>query len=103
MVELLVLASLAFAALVVFVVLASVFGILLSIATLPFRILGWLFKGLAMLVALPFVAVFGLLALVVLGAGALMFFVPFLPLALLALAAWWLVRRTRRSAASVTG
>ncbi|MEK7824173.1 MAG: hypothetical protein AAB290_03935 [Candidatus Eisenbacteria bacterium] len=103
MAELLVLGALAFAAVVVFAVLASVFGLVLWLVFLPFRILGWMIKGLALLVALPFVAVFGVVALVALGAGMLMFLLPFLPLALLALGAWWLVRRTRRSAASVTG
>lgn len=99
--ELLVLGSLAFAAVVVFAVLASVFGLVLWLVFLPFRIMGWLIKGIALLVALPFVAVFGVVALVALGAGMLMFMLPFLPFALLALSAWWLVRRTRRPAASV--
>jgi hypothetical protein len=102
-VELLVLGSLAFAMVVVFAVLASVFGLVLWLVFLPFRILGWLIKGVALLVALPFVAVFGVVAFVALGAGMLMFLLPFLPFALLVLGAWWLVRRTQRSAASVTG
>jgi len=101
-VEFLVLGSLAFAAVVVFAALASVFGLVLWLVFLPFRMLGWLLKGFTLLLALPFVAVFGVVAFVALGAGMLMFLVPFLPIALLALGAWWLVRRTRHSTASVT-
>lgn len=101
MVEILVLGVFALTALFIFAVLASVFGVVMWAILLPFRILGWMLKGAAFLLAVPFVAVFGLVAFLVLGAGMLVFFVPFLPLALIALAAWWLVRRNRRSAASV--
>ncbi len=97
MVEFMVLAALAFTVFIVFSVLASV----LWFVFLPFRILGWVLKGLACLVALPFVAIFGVLAFLVLGAGMLVFFVPFLPFALIALGAWWLVRRNRRATATV--
>jgi hypothetical protein len=100
-VELVVLAALAFTAVVVFGVLASVFGLVMWLVFLPFRIIGWLFHGLALLLALPFVAIFGVIAAVALGAGMLMFLIPFFPIALLALGAWWLVRRNRRSAATV--
>jgi hypothetical protein len=101
-VELLVLGTLAVAAFVVLAVLASVFGFVMWLIFLPFRIIGWLFHGLALLVALPFLAVFGVVAFVVFGAGMLMFLLPFVPLALLAAGAWWLVRRNQRSAAAVT-
>ena len=101
MVELLVLGALAFAAVVVFGVVASVFGLAIWLITLPFRIVGWLFHGLALLFALPFLAAFGVIALVVLGAGMVMFLVPLLPFVLIGLGAWWLVRRNQRSAASV--
>jgi hypothetical protein len=102
-VEFLVLGSLALAAVVVFAVLASVFGLVMWLIFLPFRMLGWLLQGAAVLLALPFVAIFGVVAFVALGAGMLMFLLPFLPFALLALGAWWLVRRTRRSATTVAG
>ena len=98
MIEFLVLGALAFAAFVVFAVLGSVFWLVF----LPFRIMGWILKGLALLVALPFVALFGVVAFLALGAGMLMFLIPFVPFVLLAFGAWWLVKRTRRSAASVT-
>ncbi len=102
MVELLVLGALAFAAVVFFTVLASVFGLVLWLVFLPFRIVGWLLHGIGLLLALPFLAVFGVVAFVVAGAGFLMFLLPFLPIALIALGAVWLVRRNRRSAATVT-
>lgn len=101
MVELLVLGALAFAAVVVFGVLASVFGLVMWLIFLPFRIAGWLFHGIALLFALPFAAVFGVIAMLALGAGMLMFLVPFLPFALIVWGAWWLVRRNQRSAATV--
>lgn len=102
MVELLTFAVLAFAAVVVLTVLASVFGMVLWLVTLPFHFLGWIMKGFGLLLAIPFVAIFGVVAFVILGAGMLMFLLPLLPFALLVWGAWWLVRRTGRSAASVT-
>jgi len=101
LVELLVLGALAFAAVAVFGVLASVFGLVMWLIFLPFRIMGWLFHGIALLFALPFVAIFGVIAMVVLGAGLLMFLIPFFPIALIALGAWWLVRRNQRSATTI--
>ena len=102
MVELVVLLTLAFAAIVVFGVLASVFGMVLWLVLLPFRIIGWLLHGVAFLFALPFVAIFGVIALLVMGGAALMFLVPFFPILLIALGAVWLVRRNQRSAAAAT-
>ena len=101
MVEFLILASLALAVIVVFGVVASVFGLVLWLIFLPFRIMGWIFKGFALLLAVPFVAVFGVIAFLVFGAGMLVFLFPLLPIALLAVLAWWLVRRNRQSAATV--
>ena len=101
-VELLVLGTLAFAAIVIFAVLASVFGVVMWLVFLPFRIVGWLFHLFGALLAIPFVLAFGVVAVVALGAGMSMFVIPFLPIALIALGAWWLVRRNRRSAQTVT-
>ena len=100
--ELLVLGALALAAFIVFAILAWVFGLVVWLVFLPFRILGWMFKAVTFLLAIPFLAIFGLVALLVFGAGMLMFLLPVLPLALLALGAWWLVRRSQRSAAAAT-
>lgn len=96
--ELLVLAALAFAALVVFGVLASVFSVVMGLIALPFRIVGWLFHGALALLAIPFVIVFAILGVVVFGAGLLFVLVPALPIVALACFAWWLVRRNQRHA-----
>lgn len=101
MVELLILGALAFAAIVVFGVLASVFGMVMWLIFLPFRIIGWLFSAVAFLLAIPFVAVFGVIALLVFGGAMLMFLVPFFPIVLLVLGAVWLVRRNQRAAEAV--
>ena len=101
MVELLILGALAFSAIVVFGVLASVFGLVMWLIFLPFRIIGWLFSAVAFLFAIPFVAAFGVIALLVFGGAMLMFLVPFLPIVLLVLGAVWLVRRNQRAAAAV--
>jgi hypothetical protein len=99
-VEILVLGVLALTAVFFFTVLTSVLGMVLWAIFLPFKILGWMLKGAALLLAIPFIAVFGLVAFLVLGAGMLVFFVPFLPFVLIALGAWWLVGRKRGSTAS---
>jgi hypothetical protein len=101
-VELLVLGSLAFAAFVVLSVVASVFGLVMWLVALPFRILGWVFSGALMLLAVPFVLVFAVLGVVIFGAGLLFFLLPALPIVLLAWGAWWLVKRNQRSAATAT-
>ncbi|MBI1797821.1 MAG: hypothetical protein HY076_08075 [Candidatus Eisenbacteria bacterium] len=102
MIAFMVLAALAFAAVVVFSVLASVFGLVFHLVFLPFRLVAWALKGLALVLVLPFVALFGVIAFVALGAGMLMFLFPVIPFALIALGAWWLVRRRHHPAASAT-
>jgi hypothetical protein len=92
-VELVVLAALGFAALVV--VSALMAGAWLVF--LPFRLLGWIFKGLGLLLFLPLMLVFGVLGVAVFGFGAVMFLVPVLPFALLV---WILWRTLRRPAVS---
>ena len=101
--EFLVLGVLAFSALLVLAVLGSVFGMVMWLLFLPFRIIGWLLHIAGFLLAIPFVLVFGLIALLALGAGVLMFLVPLFPLALLIAGAIWLVRRNRRSVHSAPG
>lgn len=93
MVELVVVAALGFAALVV--VSALMAGAWLVF--LPFRLLGWIFKGLGLLLFLPLLLIFGVLGVVVFGFGAVMFLVPVLPFALLV---WILWRTLRRPAVS---
>jgi hypothetical protein len=79
------------------------FSLLLWLVFLPFRILGLVFKGVAALLAIPFILLAGLFGLVLFGLGALAFIVPvivipFLPFALIAWGIWWLVRRARSTA-----
>jgi hypothetical protein len=98
--ELLVLAALAFAAVVVFGVLASVFSIVLGLIALPFRIIGWLLHGALALLAIPFLIVFAIVGVLVFGAGMLFMLVPALPIVALGFLAIWLVRRNQRHAAA---
>jgi hypothetical protein len=61
---------------------------------MPFRLLGWVFKGFAGLLMLPFILIACLLGAVLFGVGILMFSVPVLPFALIALFfMWWFRRR----------
>jgi len=91
-VELVVMAGLAFAALVVVGVLISAFSIVGWFLWLPFRVLGWALKFVGLVIALPFIVSacllggFGML----LGAGVL--FRPLLPLIAFVAVLWWLVR-----------
>jgi hypothetical protein len=101
-VELLVLAALGFAALVVLGVLASVASMVWWMIALPFTLLRWTFKLLAALFVLPFILLFGLLGVAVFGAGALVFFVlPALPFIAIVWVIWALMKR--RHPAPVTG
>lgn len=102
MFELVVLAALALAAAIIFGVLLSLGSLLFGLITLPFTLLGLVFRGLGVLLALPFLLVFGLIGVALFGAGVLVFFVPALPVLLLIAIAVWLVRRTGRGARSTT-
>ena len=94
MVELLVLAALGFAALVVVGTLATT----LSLVFLPFRIMGWMIKGLGLVLMLPVMLLFGFLGFLIFGFGLVVFLVPLVPFALLVFLVWRLVRRPRSSA-----
>lgn len=97
MIELLVLGGLAVAAMVVLGVLATVGALIGGLVLLPFRILGWVLRGLLMgvvglVVGLPLLivgVVVGGLGLV-LGAGFLL--VPLFPLLALGALVWWLLK-----------
>jgi hypothetical protein len=100
-IELFVLGALAFAALIVIGTLVSVFSLVGWFLWLPFKIIGWLFKGMAMLIALPFL----LLAAVLGGFGLLLsvgvLFIPLLlPFAMIGAFIWWLFRRRTAPAAA---
>lgn len=93
MFELIVFAGLAFATLIVVGVLISVFSVVGWFLWLPFKILGWVLRGIGLLVALPFILIafalggFGML----LGAGVLA--LPLLPLAAVGALVWWFFHR----------
>ncbi len=99
MLELVVLGVLGMAALLVFGVLAAVAAFVWWIVVLPFKLLGLVFRGAAVLLALPFLLIAGFIGLLVFGAGVLAFMMPALPLVLLILGVVWLVRRRSRSTA----
>jgi hypothetical protein len=93
-VELIVMAALGFAALVVLGTLMAGAWLLF----LPFRLLGWIVKGVGMILFLPLILLFGLVGVLIFGVGALFFMAPFLPFALLAFVLWRLMRRPRSTA-----
>ena len=95
MIELIVMAAVAFAALLVVGVLAA--GI--SLIFLPFQIMGWIFKGLGLLLFIPLMLAFAFVGVMVFGVGLLFFLVPFVPLILVV---WLLWRALRRPAAPLS-
>ena len=98
MVELVVLAAFAFVALIMVGALLSVFSVVGWFLWLPFKIIGWAFRLVGLLFALPFILIacvlggFGLL----LGAGFMV--VPLLPLLAVGAIAFWLFRDRSRHA-----
>jgi len=92
-VELFVFAGLAFAALIVVGVLISVFSVVGWFLWLPFKMIGWMLRGIGLLIALPFILLalllggFGLM----LGAGVLV--LPLFPLAVVGAILWALFHR----------
>lgn len=101
MIELVVLGVLAFCAFVVFGALFAAASMVGWILVLPFRMLGLLFRGVGLLVGLPLLLIALTVGGLVLGLGAVLAFVPLLPIALLAAAVVWLVRRAARRPAHV--
>lgn len=95
MIELIVMAAVAFAALLVVGALAA--G--LSLIFLPFQIMGWIFKGLGLLLFIPLMLAFAFVGVLVFGVGLLFFLVPFVPLILVV---WLLWRALRRPAAPLS-
>jgi len=100
-IELVVLGVLAFCAFVVFGALFCAASMVGWILVLPFRLVGWLFRGLGLLVALPLFIIVMVVGALVLGVGAVIAFVPIIPIVLLALGVAWLVRRVVQRPAHV--
>ena len=97
-VELVVIAALAFCAIVVIGTLVAAASLLGWLISLPFRLFGLALRGLGLLVGLPFLIVGAVLAVVFFGVGALLALLPLAPLALLVLGIVWLVRHSARRA-----
>jgi len=77
-------------------VVAGGVAMALWLVFLPFRILGWAFKAIGFLLALPFLLIFGLIGVVLFGVGALVFVIPFAPFLLLSWLVWrWMRGRPR--------
>ena len=102
MLELFVIGVLVFVGLALFGALWAVASLILWVLLLPFKLLGLVFRGLAFLLVLPFLAVAGVLGALFFGAGMLLFFIPALPLVLIALGVWWLLKRRAHPAAHAT-
>jgi hypothetical protein len=97
-VELFVIAGLAFAALIVIGVLLSVFSVVGWFLWLPFKIIGWMFRFVGLLFALPFILIAGCLGGFALLLGAGFMVLPLLPLAAFGALVWWLFRDRHRPA-----
>jgi hypothetical protein len=97
-VELVVGGALLFAALVFLGVFGFMVSLFFTLFVLPFQLLGLLFKGFAGLLLLPILLVLGFVGLMVFAAGVIGLFTPLLPLVLIGLGVWWLVKRERRAA-----
>jgi hypothetical protein len=78
----------------------AVASLICSALFLPFKLLGLVFKGFALLLTLPFLLLAAILAAAVFGVGVFAFLLPALPFVLLVLAIVWLARRGRSSAVS---
>jgi hypothetical protein len=100
--ELLVIGLLGVVVLAVFGVFWAVGSLICWILFLPFKLLGLIFRGFAFLLALPFLLLAGFFGVMLFGAGMLLFLVPALPLVLIALGVWWLMRRRSHPAAQVS-
>ena len=99
MIELLVLVVVFLVGISALGILGSILSLVLWVLFLPFQLLGLVFRGLGVLLALPFLLLVGLFGIAVFGAGLVAFLLPALPLILLVLGIVWLMRRRSRAAA----
>ena len=72
----------------------AVISLALWLIFLPFQILGLALRGVAILFALPFLAIFAFVGFLVFGFGLVALALPLLPLAALIALIWWLARRS---------
>jgi hypothetical protein len=97
-IELVVGGALLLAALLFLGVIGFVISLVFSLLVLPFKLLGFLMKGAFALLLIPCLLVLGLVCLLVFGAGMIAMLVPALPLVLIGVCIWWLVKRRERPA-----
>ena len=95
MFELLVAGAVAVAGVAVLGLLWAVVGLLCWVVVLPFKLLGLAFRGVAFLLALPFLLIAAIAGALLFGLGALVFMIPALPIVALAGLVWWLATRHR--------
>lgn len=100
MIELLLFGAMALAITMVVGLVVSLVGAVMWLVFLPFKLLGWMLKGVAMLALMPLLLVAGLVGAVVVGALVLVFATPLLPLIALVALVVWLARRGRPSGAT---
>ena len=100
MAELLVGGMLVVASLVILGLIVSMISFVVWLVLLPFKLLGFLFQGVAALLLLPFLLVLGFVGVLAFGVGLIAFLLPAMPLVLLALGIWWLVKRRQGPAAA---
>jgi hypothetical protein len=100
--ELFVLGILVLVGIAIFGAFWAVASLVCWVLFLPFKLLGLMFRGLAVLLALPLLVLAGILGAMLFGAGLIAFLVPALPLVLLVLAIVWLARRRPPSVATPT-
>jgi len=98
-IELVVGGALLLAALLFLGVIGFVISLVFSLFVLPFKLLGFLVKGAFALLLIPCLMVLGFVCLLVFGAGMIAMLVPALPLVLIGVCVWWLVKRRDRPAA----
>jgi hypothetical protein len=88
---------LAFCTLVVVGTLVAATWMLGWLIWLPFKILGFVLRGVGLLLFAPILFVAGLIALVCFGFGTIALLIPAFPLVLLALGVAWLFRHSSRA------
>jgi len=95
MLELLVGGAAVLAGLAIFGLLWAIVSMICWVFVLPFKLLAFAFKGLALVLALPFILLIAIVGAVVVGIGAVAFVVPALPIIVLAAVIWWVATRNR--------
>lgn len=79
--------------LIVFGILGTVLSLVFGLVLLPFKLIGLAFRGVAFLIALPFILLFAIGGAILFGAGILVVLTPIFPLLLIGLGVWWLLKR----------